>query len=249
MAIFRKEQVAPELDRTRIPAHIAIILDGNGRWAQRRGLPRTAGHSAGSETFRRIATYLQGLGVRYFTVYAFSTENWKRPQAEVDAIMALLDQYLHEAIRDMRKKNIRLHFFGDEEALSPSLRALIRETDEASRTLDGMTVNVCVNYGGRAELVRAARLLAEDCAAGRLRPEDIDERRVEERLWSAGVPDPDLLIRPGGELRLSNFLLWQSAYTEFYFTDTLWPDFDEREINRAIADFQRRSRRYGGITT
>ena len=246
MPLFRRAQ-APAPDKTRIPAHIAVVLDGNGRWAQKRGLPRTAGHSAGAETFRRAATYLQSLGVRYFTVYAFSTENWNRPRSEVEAIMALLDRYLHEAIRDMAEKNIRLRFFGDLSALSPSLRALAAQTDEISKRTDGMTVNVCLNYGGRSELVRAARLLAEDCAAGKLKPGDIDEDALSARLWSAGVPDPDLLIRPGGELRLSNFLLWQSAYTELYFTETLWPDMDERALDAAIADFQHRQRRYGGI--
>lgn len=243
MAFLKRAATEPN----QVPAHIAVILDGNGRWAQKRGLPRTAGHQAGAEAFRRAATYLQTLGVRYFTVYAFSTENWNRPRAEVDAIMSLLDNYLHEAIRDMAAKNIRLRFFGDLTALSPSLRALAAQTDEISRTTTGMTVNVCLNYGGRAEIVRAARLLAEDCAAGRLRPEEIDERAVAERLWSAGVPDPDLLIRPGGELRLSNFLLWQSAYTEFYFTDTLWPDMDERALDEAIEAYRRRQRRFGGI--
>lgn len=235
------------LDQENIPTHIAVILDGNGRWAQRRGLPRTAGHSAGAETFRRAAEHFSDLGVRYFTVYAFSTENWGRPQAEVDAIMGLLDRYLHEAIRDMAKKNIRLRFFGDLSLLSQSLRTLAAQTNEISKTTNGMTVNVCLNYGGRAELVRAARLLAEECASGKLKPEDIDERAVEEKLYSAGVPDPDLLIRPGGELRVSNFLLWQSAYTEFYFTDTLWPDMDTRALDEAIAAFQRRKRRFGGI--
>ncbi|MEA5039441.1 MAG: isoprenyl transferase [Clostridiaceae bacterium] len=242
-----RKSSAPTLDRSRIPMHIAVILDGNGRWAQKRGLPRTAGHSAGAEAFRRAAEHLKELGVRYFTVYAFSTENWGRPTGEVDAIMALLDKYLHEAIRDMAEKNIRLCFFGDMTRLSPRLRALATQTDEITKSTSGMTVNVCLNYGGRAELTRAARLLAEAVSAGRLQPEDIDEAAVERRLYSAGIPDPDLLIRPGGELRLSNFLLWQSAYTEFYFTDTLWPDMDAHALDEAIADFQRRKRRFGGV--
>lgn len=242
-----RKSSAPTLDRSRIPMHIAVILDGNGRWAQKRGLPRTAGHSAGAEAFRRAAEHLKELGVRYFTVYAFSTENWGRPAGEVDAIMALLDKYLHEAIRDMAEKNIRLCFFGDMTRLSPRLRALATQTDEITKSTSGMTVNVCLNYGGRAELTRAARLLAEAVSAGRLQPEDIDEAAVERRLYSAGIPDPDLLIRPGGELRLSNFLLWQSAYTEFYFTDTLWPDMDAHALDEAIADFQCRKRRFGGV--
>lgn len=242
-----RKSSAPTLDRSRIPMHIAVILDGNGRWAQKRGLPRTAGHSAGAEAFRRAAEHLKELGVRYFTVYAFSTENWGRPAGEVDAIMALLDKYLHEAIRDMAEKNIRLCFFGDMTRLSPRLRALTTQTDEITKSTSGMTVNVCLNYGGRAELTRAARLLAEAVSAGQLQPEDIDEAAVERRLYSAGIPDPDLLIRPGGELRLSNFLLWQSAYTEFYFTDTLWPDMDAHALDEAIADFQCRKRRFGGV--
>lgn len=246
MSLFKRTHTS-KLDPTQIPAHIAVIMDGNGRWAQKRGLPRTAGHSAGAEAFRKAAEHLKELGVKYFTIYAFSTENWSRPKTEVDAIMALLDKYLQEAIRDMAEKNIRLRFFGDISQLSDRLRAMASQTDEISKTTTGMTVNVCLNYGGRAEIVRAAQLLAEDCAAGRLRPADIDERMFEEKLYSAGVPDPDLLIRPGKELRLSNFMLWQSAYTEFYFTDTLWPDMNERALDEAIAAFQRRKRRFGGI--
>ncbi len=245
--IFGKKDHRPALDPTNIPVHIAAVMDGNGRWAQKRGLPRTAGHSAGSESFQRAAEYLSDLGVRYFTVYAFSTENWKRPQEEVGAIMGLLDRYLRKAIREMAQKNIRLEFFGDLEPLSDSLRQLIAETREISRSTTGMQVNVCLNYGGRDEIVRAARALAADCAAGRCKPEDITEQALSARLYSANIPDPDLMIRPGGELRLSNFLLWQNAYTEFYFTDTLWPDMTEEELDRAIAAYQGRKRRYGGI--
>lgn len=245
MSLFKRSIV--KLDRTRIPEHVAVIMDGNGRWAQKRGLPRTVGHSAGAETFRRAAEHLKDLGVKYFTIYAFSTENWRRPRAEVDTIMMLLDKYLHEAIRDMAEKNIQLKFFGDLSQLSDSLRALTLQTDEISKTTSGMTVNVCLNYGGRAEITRSARLLAEDCVAGKLRPQDIDERAVEAKLYSSGIPDPDLLIRPGGELRFSNFMLWQTAYTEFYFTDTLWPDMDERALDEAIAVFQHRKRRFGGV--
>ncbi len=245
--IFGKKEDRPALDKANIPVHIAAVMDGNGRWAQKRGLPRTAGHSAGSESFQRAAEYLSDLGVKYFTVYAFSTENWKRPQEEVQAIMGLLDRYLRKAIREMAQKNIRLEFFGDLEPLSPALKELIAETRAISAHTSGMQVNVCLNYGGRDEIVRAARALAADCAAGRLAPEDITEQALSDRLYSAHIPDPDLMIRPGGELRLSNFLLWQNAYTEFYFTDTLWPDMTEAELDRAIAAFQGRKRRYGGI--
>ena len=245
--LFGKKEDRPQLDMERLPAHIAAVMDGNGRWAQKRGMPRTAGHSAGSEAFQNAAEYLNDLGVKYFTVYAFSTENWKRPEEEVGAIMGLLDRYLRKAIREMNEKNIRLCFFGDLEPLSDSLKQLIAETNEISRHTTGMQVNVCLNYGGRAEIARAARLLAQECAEGWLQPEDITEAAISRKLYSADIPDPDLMIRPGGELRLSNFLLWQNAYTEFYFTDTLWPDMDEAELDRAIAAYQSRKRRYGGI--
>lgn len=245
--LFQKKKKLPAPDRAQLPRHIAVVMDGNGRWAQKRGLPRTVGHSAGSETFQKDAEYLSDLGIEYFTVYAFSTENWKRPPEEVQEILRLLEKYLHKAIREMREKNIRLQFFGDLTPFSQELRALIDETNAISRTTTGMLVSVCLNYGGRAELVRAARLLAEQCVAGTLSPEDIDERRFSGYLYSADIPDPDLMIRPGGEVRLSNFLLWQNAYTEFYFSDVLWPDFDERQMDAAILAYQQRKRRFGGI--
>lgn len=245
--LFQKKKKLPAPDRAQLPRHIAVVMDGNGRWAQKRGMPRTFGHSAGSETFQKDAEYLSDLGIEYFTVYAFSTENWKRPPEEVQEILRLLEKYLHKAIREMREKNIRLQFFGDLTPFSPELRALIDETNAISRTTTGMLVSVCLNYGGRAELVRAARLLAEQCVAGTLSPEDIDERRFSGYLYSADIPDPDLMIRPGGEMRLSNFLLWQNAYTEFYFSDVLWPDFDQRQMDAAILAYQQRKRRFGGI--
>lgn len=245
--LFQKKKKAVEIDRNHLPRHIAVVMDGNGRWAQKRGLPRTMGHSAGSETFQTDAEYLSDLGVEYFTVYAFSTENWKRPKEEVQEILRLLEKYLHKAIREMREKNIRLQFFGDLSPFSPELRALIDETNAISKTTTGMLVSVCLNYGGRAELVRATRLLAQQCMDGKIAPEEIDEALLSDNLYSAGVPDPDLMIRPGGEVRLSNFLLWQNAYTEFYFSDVLWPDFDCRQMDAAIAAYQQRKRRYGGI--
>ena len=231
------------------PRHIAIIMDGNGRWATKRGLPRTAGHKAGAETFRRIATYCKNIGVKYLTVYAFSTENWKRSETEVSAIMALLKRYLLEAVDTMEKDHIRLHFFGDMTPIAPDLRALARETDEITEHLskDDFQANVCLNYGGRDEILRAARRFAADCAAGEKRPEELDDALFSSYLDSAGIPDPELIIRPSGEQRLSNFLLWQCAYSEFYYTDTLWPDFDETELDRAIAAYQQRDRRFGGV--
>lgn len=230
-----------------LPRHIAIILDGNGRWAKKRGLPRNAGHLAGSETFRNIATYCKEIGVEYLTVYAFSTENWKRSTEEVSGIMRLLDKYLHEAIRDMRKKNIRMKVFGDISRLSPKLQELIHETDEISQQIEGFQANICINYGGRAEIVHAAQAFARDCCRGTVKPEDLTEEIFENYLYSAGIPSPELLIRPSGELRLSNFLLWQCAYTEFYSTDVLWPDFSKEDLLEAIAAYQRRDRRFGGV--
>ena len=238
---------AKEKEQARcLPRHIAIILDGNGRWAKKRLMPRNAGHLAGSETFRNIATYCKEIGVEYLTVYAFSTENWKRPEEEVGGIMKLLDKYLHEAIRDMRKKNIRMKVFGDVSRLSPQLRELIAETDEISQTIEGFQANICINYGGRAEIVRAAQAYAEDYAAGRVTG-GLTEDMFSNYMYSAGIPDPELLIRPGGEYRLSNFLLWQCAYSEFYYTDTLWPDFTPQELDKAIEAFNRRDRRFGGV--
>ena len=230
-----------------LPRHIAIIMDGNGRWAKKRGLPRKMGHAAGAETFRRIATYCKNLGVEYLTVYAFSTENWKRSADEVQAIMALFEKYLHEAIDEMERDHIRLKILGELGPISPELRALIERTDEISTHYQGFQANICMNYGGRDEILRAARDFARDCAQGKADPDSLTEEQFSEKLFSKGVPDPDLIIRPSGELRLSNFLLWQAAYAEFYFTDVLWPDFSNEELLRAIADFQGRKRRYGGV--
>ncbi len=247
MALFPRREKAPEADLEHLPRHIAIIMDGNGRWAKQRGLPRTAGHAAGAETFRTVATFAKDIGLEYLTVYAFSTENWKRPPEEVQAIMGLLEKYLHEAIGRMARDRVKMAFFGDLTPLAPKLQALCHETEEISRGYDGCQVNICLNYGGRDEIVRAARAFALDCAEGRADPNHLTEERFGNYLYSAGVPDPDLIIRPSGEVRLSNFLPWQSAYAEFYFTDVLWPDFSKEELLRAIAVYQHRSRRYGGV--
>lgn len=245
MRLFKKHDEAEEIDFSNLPRHIAIIMDGNGRWAKQRGLPRTAGHAVGAETFRKIATYCKNIGLEYLTVYAFSTENWKRPQEEVDAIMALLEKYLGEAIGQMERDKVKMKFFGDTSVLSPHLQELIGRTEEISTHYEGCQVNICLNYGGRDEILRAVRTYAERVKAGAAN--EISEAQFRELLYSTGVPDPDLMIRPGGEERISNFLLWQTAYSEFYFTDTLWPDFTEKDINRAIAEYQRRNRRFGGI--
>lgn len=246
MVTAKESRVLPEIDMAHLPQHIAIIMDGNGRWAKRRGLPRTAGHISGTKTFRTIAKYCQSIGIRYLTVYAFSTENWKRPQEEVDTIMRLLGEKLEELIASMVEDKVRVKFFGDVSVLSPRLRALIDRTAELSRSImDGCQVNICVNYGGRAEIVRAAQRWAEMVRSGT--ENELDEAEFGALLYSADIPDPDLLIRPGGEQRLSNFLPWQTAYTELYFTDVLWPDFDRSELHRAIAAYQQRNRRYGGL--
>ena len=249
MALFQKKTTQPEsqVDFEHLPRHIAIIMDGNGRWAKKRGLPRTAGHAAGAETFRAIATYCKDIGLDYLTVYAFSTENWKRPADEVDAIMGLLKKYLLEAIGQMERDKLKMEFFGDLSLLTPELRQLCERTREISRHYDGCQVNICLNYGGRDELMRAAKAYAQDCLEGRADPNHLTQDQFGGYLFSKGVPDPDLVIRPSGELRLSNFLLWQSAYAEFYFTDVLWPDFSKEELLRAIAAYQGRNRRFGGV--
>ncbi len=243
MGLFQKKhETAGQVDMGRLPRHIAIIMDGNGRWAKKRGLPRTAGHKVGAEVFRDIATYCQELGIDYLTIYAFSTENWKRPKDEVDVLMSLLEQYLQEAIDTMERDLIRLRVLGDVAGLSPKLQQMIDETNAISTHYQGFQANICLNYGGRAEILRAARLCAE---AG----EEWTEENFSKYLWSAGIPDPELIIRPSGELRLSNFLLWQCAYSEFYFCDTLWPDFKRKDLDLAIIDFQHRDRRFGGVGT
>ena len=250
MGLFSKKihhHGAGQVDKSRLPRHIAIIMDGNGRWAKQRGLPRTAGHKVGAETFRKIATYCKDLGVEYLTVYAFSTENWRRPADEVSTIMALLKQYMLEAIDSMERDQIRLRFLGDLSAISPELQALVDRTNEISTHIHGFQANVCLNYGGRDEIIHAARAFARDCAAGEKRSDALTEEIFSQYLYSNGLPDPELLIRPGGEKRISNYLLWQCAYSEFYFCDTLWPDFDEREFDKALIAYQHRERRFGGV--
>ena len=246
MAEDNNRNRAGKPEQSGLPRHIAIILDGNGRWAKKRGLPRTAGHAAGSENFRKIATYCKNIGVEYLTVYAFSTENWKRPEDEVKTIMKLLEKYLQEAISTMERDHIRMKIFGDVSALSPQLQSLVAKTDEISSRYQGFQANICLNYGGRDEIVHAAKRYARDYAQGRADGE-LTEEQFGSYLYSAGISDPDLLIRPGGEQRISNFLLWQCAYSEFYFTDVLWPDFSSVELDKAIAAYQSRDRRFGNV--
>ena len=242
MGLFSKKasHKAGQVDQSRLPRHIAIIMDGNGRWAKKRGLPRTAGHKVGAETFRKIALYCRDLGVEYLTIYAFSTENWKRPADEVSTLMSLLKKYMQEAIDTMERDQMKLRFFGDLTALSPELQQLAHEANEVADHVTGFQANLCLNYGGRDEILHAAR----ECAAA---GEELTEENFEKHLYSAGIPDPELIIRPGGELRLSNFLLWQCAYSELYFCDTLWPDFGEKDLDAAIVAYQQRDRRFGGV--
>ncbi|MEE1036917.1 MAG: polyprenyl diphosphate synthase [Oscillospiraceae bacterium] len=238
MALSEKGKLVP-------PRHIAIIMDGNGRWAKNRGLPRTAGHAAGAEAFRRIANYCRTLGVEYLTVYAFSTENWKRSQEEVAGIMKLLRRYLEEALQDMEKNRVCFRFFGDLSRLSPELQKLCRDAENRSEEYD-VQVNFCLNYGGRDEIVQAARAFARDVAEGKHTPEELTEELMSSYLYSREVPDPELIIRPSGEKRTSNFLLWQSAYSEYVFMNVLWPDFAPEHLDEAIEEYHRRNRRFGG---
>ena len=231
----------------KLPVHLGIIMDGNGRWAKKRGLPRSAGHAAGAQNFRKITRYCSQIGIRYLTVYAFSTENWTRPQEEVSALMRLFRQYLEEALRDFRDDDIVVRFLGDISAFSAPLRELITETQELSASRSGMVLNIAMNYGGRAELTHAFQVLARRVQEGSLRPEDITEERISSALYTAGQPDPDLIIRPSGEHRTSNFLLWQSAYAEYVIMDILWPDFRPADLDAALREYANRSRRFGGI--
>ena len=238
-----------DLDLQNIPRHIAIIMDGNGRWAQERGLPRVIGHRAGAKAVKKIARIAKELGISVLTLYAFSTENWKRPAAEVQALMKLLSSFLQAERANMLRDNVILHTIGDREGLPENVQKVLaevsKETSENSDAKDSLTLNLALNYGGRMEIVRAARAVAESCVQGRIAPADITEELFAAHLDSAGLPDPDMIIRTGGESRLSNFLLWQASYAELYITDIYWPDFGREQLLQAIGDFQRRERRFG----
>ena len=244
--MFSKKTKHPKWQPDKLPTHIAIIMDGNGRWATKRALPRTAGHAAGAETFRRVATYCKKIGIKYLTAYAFSTENWKREVDEIAVIMDLLEKYLNESLEKMERDKVKMKFLGDTTVLTPKLQSLIKETEELSKKYDGVQVNICLNYGSRSEILQAVDRYVKEtmtCAV----PPPLTEEVFSKYLYTADIPDPDLIIRPSGEKRLSNFLLWQSAYSEYYFTDTLWPDFDEKQLDLAIIEYQTRNRRYGGL--
>lgn len=232
----------------KIPQHIAIILDGNGRWAKAKGMPRNYGHTAGAKNVETVCQAAHDLGVKYVTMYAFSTENWNRPEGEVEALMKLLESYLKNCIKTADKNNMRVRVIGDTTRLSARFQERIRELEAASAKNDGLNLQIAINYGSRDEMTRAMRRMSEDVAAGKRKPEEITESVFEEYLDTAGIPDPDLLIRTSGELRLSNFLLWQLAYSEFYFTDVPWPDFHKEELERAIEAYNKRDRRFGGLT-
>ncbi len=229
-----------------VPRHIGIIMDGNGRWAKQRGLPRTAGHKVGADTFQKITNYCAKIGVEVLTVYAFSTENWARPKEEVDTIMDLLRSYLKNSFKQTRK-DIIVRFIGDRAPLAEDIRRMMADAEARTRDSKGMILNVAVNYGGRAEIVMAARELAQQAVNGELSPESITEELFSGELYTAGQPDPDLIIRPSGEHRISNFLTWQCAYSEFVDMNVLWPDFKEKHLDAAIEEFKSRNRRFGGI--
>ena len=229
-----------------LPQHIGLIMDGNGRWAKKRGLPRQAGHKVGASTFQKIVRYCNKIGIRYLTVYAFSTENWKRPPQEVEAIMNLLRSFLKDA-KNHRAENVRTRFIGDRSVLAPDLQELMADCEKESASFTGLTLNVAVNYGGRDEIVHAAKQFAKDAVAGNASPDALDEALFSSYLYTKDQPDIDLIIRPSGEMRLSNFLLWQAAYAEYVFMDVLWPDFNEKYLEQALSEYANRNRRFGGV--
>lgn len=229
-----------------LPAHIGIIMDGNGRWAVKQGLPRSAGHRQGADTFAKIAKYCREIGIEYLTAYAFSTENWKRPAGEINEIMGLLRRYLNDTVKH-QDENAKICFLGDREPLADDLKQKMAQVERESAHRTGITINIALNYGGRDEIIHAVRGISNDCVSGRVDPNKIDETLLSQYLYTAGQPDPDLIIRPSGEMRTSNFLLWQSAYSELVFMDVLWPDFTSEHLERAILEYLNRTRRFGGI--
>ena len=231
------------LDMNRIPQHIAMIMDGNGRWATERGLDRTFGHKAGLDTVKKITAECARLGVKYLTLYTFSTENWNRPAYEIEALMGLVLSFIEMEL--FTDNNIKFQLIGDKERLPQSVQEKIQYREDLTKDNDGMTMVVAMSYSSKLELTRATRLIAEEVKKGTIKPEEITEQTINDHLWTSFMPDPDLLIRTGGELRISNYLLWQCAYSEFYFCDTYWPDFDEEELYKAIVNYQNRQRRFG----
>ena len=231
-----------------VPKHVAIILDGNGRWAKSKGMPRNYGHTMGAKNVETICEAAHHMGIKYLTFYAFSTENWNRPESEVNALMSLLENYLKTCIKTAEKNHIRVRIIGDISKLRESFQKQIKDLEEASKNNDGLNLQIAINYGSRDEMIRGMRKMAAKIATDELKPEEITEDLFTTYLDTAGIPDPDLLIRTSGEQRLSNYLLWQLAYSEFYFTDVPWPDFDKAELEKAVAEYQKRNRRFGGLT-
>lgn len=246
MALFKKNEINMETENIIVPTHVGVIMDGNGRWAKKRGLPRKFGHREGAKTFRTIARHAKYLGISYITFYAFSTENWKRPKDEVDSIMELFDKYLDE-VEDFIDENIRVRFIGDRTMLDPSLQEKMAHVEEISKDFDSMTLVLAINYGGRDEIVNAIKNISENVKTGKINVDEIDEKMVGLNLYTEEIPDVDLIIRPSGEQRLSNFLIWQSAYAEYYFTNILWPDFTKKDLEAAINTYSERNRRFGGV--
>ena len=230
-----------------IPQHVAIILDGNGRWAKAKGMPRNYGHAQGSKNVEKICEEAWRMGIKYLTVYAFSTENWNRPKEEVNALMKLLRNYMKTCLKTAAKNDMKVRVIGDITKLDEDIQKRILELEEATKNNGGLNFQIAINYGSRDEITRAVRMLAEDVKEGKLMPEEVNEACIERYLDTHDIPDPDLLIRTSGEQRLSNYLLWQLAYAEFYFTDTLWPDFNKKELEKAVEFYQTRDRRFGGV--
>lgn len=247
MFFFKKKPNITELDMSNIPKHIGVIMDGNGRWAKRRGLPRSAGHKRGADILESICDCCNALGVRVLTVYAFSTENWSRPQKEIDALMDLLYDYLMQVEEKFRGRDMKLKISGDISPLSDKIKKAIAHAEEVTSSGKRMILNIALNYGGRDEIVRAARKIADKAANGSLKASDLTEQSFAGYLDTAGMPEVDLIIRPSGEKRLSNFMLWQAAYAEFWYSDICWPDFTEADMKQAILDYQNRDRRFGGV--
>ena len=243
---YKKKMTIDDIDKEFMPKHIAIIMDGNRRWAKEKGLDPKLGHKAGAETLEKIAAYANDIGLQYLTVYAFSTENWKRTKEEVGALMILLNNYLDKFLNRESLRNIKIKVLGNIDNLDKGLQTSIRKIIDKSKNNTGLTLNIAFNYGGRDEIVRAVRNISEDVKNGNINIEDINEELVSNNMYTKGEPEPDLLIRPGGELRISNFLLWQLAYTEFLFIDKYWPDFTEEDLLNSISIFEKRNRKFGG---
>jgi undecaprenyl diphosphate synthase len=244
---FNRKKKKAEIDMNRLPTHIGVIMDGNGRWAKRRGLPRSAGHQAGADTLKKIVTECNKMGIKYITVYAFSTENWKRPKEEVDFLMNLLLNYLRDAERTLAGENVVIRAIGSRAELTEEIQQQIIKTENFTKDNTGIDMNIAVNYGGREELVTATKAICEKVQKGEISIDDITQESISGNIYTQNQPDPDFIIRTSNEQRLSNFMIWQASYSEFYFTETLWPDFGVNDLKKAILEYQSRNRRYGGV--